>query len=350
MAERSFYEILGVKKDASEDEIKKAYRKLARKFHPDVNPDNKEAESKFKEISEAYSILSDKEKRQQYDMFGKQAFSGGGPPPPGGGGFAGGSPFGGFDFDFTEFQNAQRGGGAGRRSRGGPTNFTDLFSDLFSGGGAGHDMPRRGQDVEAQTTIDFRDAVHGTTLQMSTARQRECPTCGGHGNVNGKVCRTCGGTGITQQTESVKVKIPVGVRDGQKIRLKGKGNAGSSGAPAGDLIVRIHVRPHPFFERREDDIYVELPITVGEAIRGAEIEVPTIHGPVRARIPAGTQGGQTFRLTGKGVPKAKGGNGDHYYKVQIAVPREVPPNVMEALDDLESAYRENPRGALKSEL
>lgn len=354
MADRSYYDILGVKKDASEDEIKKAYRKLARKHHPDVNQGNKEAEAKFKELSEAYAVLSDKEKRQQYDTFGKQAFGGAGGA---GGAYGGANPFGGFggfDFDFSQFQDARGGARGGRRttrSTGGATNFADLFSDLFSGGGGpGAEFAMRGQDVEASTTIDLRDAIHGTTLQMSVARQRECTTCGGTGNVGGKVCRTCGGSGMMREAESVKVKIPVGVRDGQKIRLKGKGNAGTNGAPAGDLIVLIHVRPHPFFERREDDIYTEIPITIGEAIRGAEIEVPTIAGPVRARIPAGTQGGQTFRLSGKGVPKAKGGSGDHYYKVQIAVPRNVPEELKEKVDELDRAYGASPRAGLKTEL
>ena len=296
MAEKDYYEILGVKKGASDDEIKKAYRSLAKKYHPDKNKGNKEAENKFKEISEAYAVLSDKEKREQYDRLGREAFSG-----------AGGNPFGGIDFE--EFINRARGGGArGRRQGGGGGGFTDIFSDLFGGGGY-EQGPSRGQDLEAELTIPFRDAVLGTTIDVSV-----------------------GGSPI-------KVKIPEGVRDGQRIRLRGRGSPGGMGGPAGDLTVLIHVSAHPFFERDGDDIRIELPITIGEAIRGAEVEVPTIHGPVRARIPAGTQGGQTFRLSGKGVKK-----GDHYYRVEIRVPKEAPGD---AIEKIESSYAENPRTGLK---
>src|SRR5437868_9139981 len=312
MAEKDYYQILGVKKNANEDEIKKAYRSLAKKYHPDKNKGNKEAENKFKEISEAYAVLSDAEKRAQYDRLGAEAFSFGG----GGGGH---NPFAGFDF--SQFMNAAGAGarrcGRSARGGGGPSGFTDIFSDLFGGGGGGFEAPPvRGNDINAELTIDFRDAVLGTTMDLT---------------VNGS---------------HIKVKIPEGVADGQTIRLRGKGSPGCSAAPAGDLNVLVHVKPHPFYERRGDDIYIDLPVTVGEAVRGAEIEVPTIHGPVRARIPAGTQGGQTFRLSGKGVKK-KGGYGDHYYRVEIVVPREVPSDVAEKI---ESLYRENPRANLKSSL
>ena len=299
MAGRDYYEILGVKKSATEDDIKKAYRALAKKHHPDKNKGNKEAENKFKEISEAYAVLSDKEKREQYDRMGREAFSGGG-----------GDPFAGFDFgQFTRGGQRPRGG----TRRGGGGGFTDIFSDLFGGGGF-EQGPSRGQDIDAELTIGFRDAVLGTTMDVS---------------VNGS---------------SIKVKIPDGVAEGQRIRLRGKGTPGSSGGPAGDLNVLIHVQPHGFFERRGDDIYIDLPITVGEAIRGAQVEVPTIHGPVRARIPPSTQGGQTFRLTGKGVKRKNGSHGDHYYRVQIAVPREAP---AEAIEQIEAAYPDDPRANLK---
>jgi DnaJ-class molecular chaperone len=307
MAGRDYYDILGVKKTANEDEIKKAYRNLAKKFHPDKNKGNKDAENKFKELSEAYAVLSDKEKRSQYDRLGREAFSGFG----GGGG--GANPFAGFDFSqFTEqFGGGARGrrasGGGARRSSGG---FTDIFSDLFGGGGeAGFEGPE--PELEAELTIDFRDAVLGTTMDLTVANDR------------------------------IKVKIPEGVAEGQRIRVPRKGQ------PA--IQILIHVRPHPFFERRGDDIYIELPITVGEAIRGREVEVPTISGIVRARIPPGTQGGQTFRIKGKGVKK-KGkdaGHGDHYYKVQVAVPRSASD---EAIDAIESSYTENPRANLPTGL
>ena len=315
MAEKDYYDILGVKKAASDDEIKKAYRALAKKFHPDKNKGNKDAEAKFKEISEAYSVLGEKEKREQYDRLGREAFHFGGASGPFAGG-GGANPFGGFDF--SQFTRA--GGGGARthtRRTSGAGGFTDIFSDLFGGGGfeAG---PQRGGDVEAEVTIDFRDAVLGTTMELTLARGGATP-------------------------DTVKVKIPEGVRDGQHIRLRGKGAPGVDGGPPGDLNLLVHVRPHPFFERRGDDIHIELPITVGEAIRGAEVEVPTIHGPVRARIPAGTQGGQTFRLSGKGVKK----KGDHYYRVIVNVPKQAP---ADAVDAVESAYDVNPRSNLKTTL
>jgi DnaJ-class molecular chaperone len=310
MAEKDYYQILGVKKAASDDEIKKAYRTLAKKFHPDKNKGNKEAENKFKEISEAYAVLSDKEKREQYDRLGREAFS------FGGGGAGGANPFAGFDF--SQFANRARAGGArGGRRTAGAGGFTDIFSDLFGGGGGFEQGPQRGQDIDAELTIPFRDAVLGTTMDLS---------------VNGS---------------HIKVKIPEGVSNGQRIRLRGKGAPGEMGGPPGDLNVLVHVTPHPFFERKGDDIHIDLPITVGEAIRGAQVDVPTIQGPVKARIPAGTQGGQTFRLTGKGVKKKGGGHGDHYYRVQIMVPPSAP---ADAVEKIESEYADNPRANLKATL
>lgn len=345
MADQSYYDILGVAKTASEDEIKKAYRKLARKFHPDVNPGDKAAEAKFKELSEAYAVLSDKDKRAQYDRLGREAFQYQGDP------FAPGGPFAGFEFDFGGGRGRSRQGRA-RTSRA-PGGFSDIFSDLFGaqGGGGFSTGPSRGGDVEAEATIEFRDAVQGTTLQMSVARQRECPACGGLGHTGNTVCRTCGGSGVVADSDRVRVRIPEGVRDGQRIRLAGKGSAGIGGGPAGDLLVLIHVRPHPFFHQKGADIHIEIPITIGEALRGAEIEVPTIQGPVRARIPAGTQGGQTFRLSGKGVRKGKSGDrGDHYYKVQIVVPKKPSEEALEAAEAIEKSYDENPRAHLHVEL
>lgn len=301
MADKDYYDILGVKKSASDDDIKKAYRNLAKKFHPDKNKGDKTAESKFKEISEAYAVLSDKEKRDQYDRLGKEAFGGGNPFGPGG-------PFAGFDF--SQFTN-RAGGGGGRRggTRARTTtstgNFTDIFGDIFGGGMGGMDTEMRPPAAEADLTIDFRDAVLGTTMGL---------------NVNGS---------------HVKVKIPEGVAEGQKVRIRTR--------EGGDINVLIHVRNHPFFERKGDNIYIDLPITIGEAVRGGEIDVPTIHGPVRARIPAGTQGGQTFRLSGKGVKK----KGDHYYRVSIVLPKDAP---AEAVEQIESAYQENPRVNLKTAL
>lgn len=346
MADRDYYDILGVKRGASEDEIKKAYRKLARKYHPDVNQNDKTAEAKFKEISEAYAVLSDKEKREQYDTYGKAAFGGGAGPFPGGG-FPGGNPFSGggfnFDFDLGDFASGGRRGG-GRR--GGSGNFSDLFSDLFGGGaGAGASM---GQDAEAETTIEFRDAILGTTLQLSVPRAASCPNCKGLGNVSGKICTSCRGSGVINQVETVRVKIPEGVRDGQRIKIRGKGGAGAGGH-SGDLYVLVRVKPHPFFERRGDDIHTEVPVTFVEALNGAEIDVPTIHGSVRAKIPPGTQGGQTFRLRGKGI-KTKTTSGDHFYKVQITVPKQLSPEAQRLVEQLGSHVTDNPRANLKTEL
>lgn len=300
MAEKDYYEILGVKKTASEAELKKAYRDLAKKYHPDKNKGNKEAENKFKEISEAYAVLSDKEKRDQYDRLGREAFGPGGANP-----FAG--------FDFSEFMG---GGGRGRRasSSGGrrstTIDFTDIFGDLFGGGGGrggGGFEAAPEPELQAEVTIDFRDAILGSTIGLQ---------------VNG---------------DTLKVKIPEGIRDGQKIRVPRKGQA---------VQLTVHVRPHPFFDRRGDDIYIDLPVTIGEAIRGAEVDAPTIHGPVRMRIPPGTQGGRVMRLSGKGVKK-KSGAGDHYSRIMIVVPPAAP---AEAVDAIEQAYTDNPRANLKTSI
>jgi molecular chaperone DnaJ len=291
MAEKDYYEILGVKKTAAEGEIKKAYRDLAKKFHPDKNKGNKEAENRFKEISEAYAVLSDPEKRSQYDRLGAEAFGAGGANP-----FAG----------FEQFMGG--GGGRGRRTRagarGGRTtmDFTDIFGDLFGGSGA-----QEPPELQAELAIDFRDAILGSTMSLQL------------------------------DGDTMKVKIPEGIGDGQKIRVK------RGGRP---IQITVRVRPHPLFERRGDDIHIDLPITVGEALRGAEVEVPTLHGNSRIRVPAGTQSGRTMRLTGKGV-KRKDGAGDQYCRIQIFVPGTAP---AEAVDAVEAAYVENPRANLKATL
>ncbi len=298
MAEKDYYEILGVKKTASEAEMKKAYRDLAKKYHPDKNKGNKEAENRFKEISEAYAVLSDKEKREQYDRLGREAFGPGGANP-----FAG--------FDFSEFMG---GGGRGRKAAGGggrrsgTIDFTDIFGDLFGGGRGGGGFEAAPEpEMQAEVTIEFRDAILGSTIGLQ---------------VNG---------------ESIKVKIPEGIRDGQKIRVPRRGQA---------IQLTVHVRPHPYFERRGDDIYIDLPVTVGEAVRGADVDAPTIHGPVRMRIPAGTQGGRVMRLSGKGVKK-KSGAGDHYSRIVIMVPASAPDDAVEAI---EQAYGESPRANLRATL
>jgi molecular chaperone DnaJ len=296
MAEKDYYELLGVKKTATEADIKKAYRELAKKYHPDKNKGNKEAENRFKEISEAYAVLSDTEKRSQYDRLGREAFG------PGGA-----NPFAGFDFgQFTGGSSRGRRGGRGRTSS--TIDFTDIFGDLFGGGGGGGGFEQQQQqEANVDVTIDFRDAIHGTTITL---------------HVNG---------------EPMRVKIPEGIGDGQKVRAR-RGNV--------PVQITVRVRPHPLFERRGDDIHLELPITIGEAIRGAEVEVPTIHGPSRIRIPAGTQAGRTMRLTGKGVKK-KTTAGDQYVRIQIVIPPDAP---LEAVEQLEAAYKDNPRANLKAAL
>jgi molecular chaperone DnaJ len=301
MAEKDYYEILGVKKTATESEIKKAYRDLAKKFHPDKNKGNKDAENRFKEISEAYAVLSDKDKRAQYDRLGAEAFGPGGANP-----FAG--------FDFSQFMGGGGGGGRGKRTRrtnpgGGTTmDFTDIFGDLFGGGGGGGGFAQQEpQEMQAELTIEFRDAILGSTMSLQ---------------VNG---------------DSMKVKIPEGISNGQKIRVR------RGGTP---LQITVNVKPHPFFERRGDDIHIELPITVGEAIRGAEVEVPTVYGQSRIRVPAGTQSGRTMRLSGKGVTR-KGGAGDQYVRILVFVPPAAP---AEAVDAIEAAYPESPRTNLKATL
>lgn len=304
MAEKDYYEILGVKKTATEAEIKKSYRDLAKKFHPDKNKGNKEAENRFKQISEAYAVLSDKEKRAQYDRLGAEAFGPGGANP-----FAG--------FDFSQFMGGGGGGSTrGRRTRrsagnaGGGTSmdFTDIFGDLFGGGGGGGGYTQQEpQEMQAELTIDFREAILGSTMALQ---------------VNG---------------DSMKVKIPEGLADGQKIRIK----RGST-----PIQITVRVRPHPFFERRGDDIYIDLPITVGEAVRGAEVEVAGLYATSRIRVPAGTQSGRTMRLKGKGV-KRKDAVGDQYCRILIVVPTEAP---AEAVDAIEAAYPDNPRTSLKTTL
>jgi len=298
MAGKDYYEILGVKKTSSEAELKKAYRDLAKKFHPDKNKGNKEAENRFKEISEAYAVLSDKEKREQYDRLGREAFGPGGANP-----FAG--------FDFSEFMGSggRKGRAGGRRTQ--TMDFTDVFGDLFGGGGgrgapAGFDMPA--QELQAEVSIELRDAILGTTMSLS---------------VDGN---------------SIKVKIPEGIREGQKIRVPRKG--------AQSIQLTVHVKPHPFFDRRGDDIYIDLPVTVGEAIRGGEVEAPTLHGLVRMRVPPGTPAGRTLRLSGKGV-KSKSGAGDQYCRIMIHVPPSAPDEAVEAI---EAAYPENPRANLRTAL
>lgn len=367
-ASKDFYGVLGIKRGASSDEIRKAYRRLARKLHPDVNPGNKASEDRFKQVQEAYDILSDAKKRDFYDKTGfynDQAFQQGADmftgaaPGAGGGGARGegrwaGAPPPGFDFSGFDFSGFEPGAaGAGRRQAGGGS-FRDIFSNIFNRQGAPAETT--GSDLEYQVTVGFWDAIRGAVLRLNVPRQDRCPQCngtgtGGRGGVcpecggNGKVsqtvngmkfnlrCGTCGGTGKAgaacprchgqgrvQQTEALQVQLKPGTREGARLRIPGKGNWGSEGS--GDLYVIVHLKPHALFQRQADDIYVKVPISITEAALGAKIGVPTIEGKALLNIPPGTQSGQKFRMRERGVANAQHGEvrGDEYVEVQVVVP------------------------------
>lgn len=334
MSKRDYYEVLGLEKGASKEEIKKAYRKLARKYHPDVNKDT-DAPDKFKEAKEAYEVLSNEQKRAQYDQFGhagpqQQGF--------GGGGFGGG--FGGEDFG-------------------------DIF-DMFFGGGRRRDpnAPRQGNDLQYTMVLEFEEAIFGKETDISIPKEEECETCHGSGAkpgtqpetcqhcngtgqlnveqntpfgrvVNKRVCHHCNGTGKeikekcptchgqgrVKKQKKIHIKIPAGIDDGQQIRVPGKGEAGANGGPSGDLYVVVQVKRHEFYQREGDHIFCEMPITYTQAALGDEIEVPTVHGKVKLKVPAGTQTGKTFRLKGKGAPNVRGyGHGDQHVKIRVITP------------------------------
>ncbi len=348
---KDYYKILGVDRKADAKTIKSAYRKLARKYHPDVTK-GKDTD-RFKEISEAYEVLSDPEKRQRYDTLGPdwqryaQAPPGGGHGPftgqgPGPGGFhveygpEGGGDF--SDFFRTIFGDlgGARGGRGGRSSGGRGINIEDLF------GGAEGRAPSRGQDVEAQVEISLEEAFSGTRRTFAMELDEPCPTCHGSGNVNGKPCSTCGGTGWQRARRQVDVKVPAGVRTGQRVRVSGEG--GASGGRRGDLYLGVTVAPHPLFERKGDDLVVEVPITAPEAALGVTIDVPTLKGKVTMKIPAGTSSGRTFRLPGYGMPKVKGGGaGNELVKVKIVLPTLLTDQERALYEQLKALRNDNPR-------
>ena len=364
---QDYYELLGVSRKATQKEIRQAYRKLARKYHPDLNPGDKSAEEKFKQIQEAYEVLSDSKKRQMYDQFGFYSENYQGGPPPGAEAGPGNVhfDFGGFDF----------GGGAG-------TSFRDLFSQFFRGGAEpGAAGPEAGSDLEYQIKIGFWEAVRGAVKKITITRLDACPECRGTGALGGTqvctacggagqvaqtsgrmrfnvtcgrcggtgrlrtLCRACGGEGRVRRAETLDVRIPAGMQSGSRVRVAGRGNAGTQGAPPGDLYIITEVQPHPYFDRRGDDIYTVVPITVSEASLGAKIEVPTIDGRALLRIPPGTSSGQKFRLREKGAPSARepGKRGDQYAEVQVVVPKPVDERVRNLLRELSKLAPEDPR-------
>jgi len=374
---QDYYELLGVARKASAKDIRAAYRKLARKYHPDLNPGDKAAEEKFKQVQEAYEVLSDTKKRQMYDQFGFNVPGPGGVPPPGTG-YGGAAPedihfdFGGFDF-----------GGAQGGAQGG-TSFRDLFSQFFRGANAAQATPEHepGSDLEYQIDITFSEAMHGTVKKISFTRldvcpvchgtgaapgdEKTCPTCGGSGQVtqvsgkmrfqitcsrcggSGKlrtVCRNCGGEGRVQKMETLDVRIPPGAQTGSRVRVAGRGNAGAHGGAPGDLYIILRVEPHPFFERRGDDLYTVVPVTVPEATLGAKVEVPTIDGRAQVRIPPGTSSGKKLRLREKGAPSIRhsGKRGDQIVEVQVVVPKPEDERIRNLMKELSKADQEDPR-------
>ncbi|AGK54979.1 molecular chaperone DnaJ [Bacillus sp. 1NLA3E] len=361
MNKRDYYEVLGISKSASKEEIKKAYRKLSKQFHPDINKED-DAADKFKEVKEAYEILSDEQKRAHYDQFGHTD------PNQG---------FGGSDFG---------GGGFG--------GFEDIFNTFFGGGGGGSrrrdpNAPRQGADLQYTMTLKFEEAVFGKETDIEIPREEECETCHGSGakpgtnpetcphchgagqlnveqntpfgrivnrrtchhcNGTGKLiknkCSTCGGAGKVKKRRKIHVKIPAGIDDGQQLRVTGQGEGGINGGPSGDLYVVFHVRDHEFFERDGEDIYCEMPITFSQAALGDDIEIPTLHGKVKLKVPAGTQTGTKFRLKGKGVPNVRGyGVGDQHVIVRIITPSKLSDKQKQLLREFSEASGKAPNGS-----
>jgi molecular chaperone DnaJ len=403
---KNYYEILGVKKSASADDIRKAFRKLARKFHPDVNPGDKVAEEKFKTLSEANDVLSDPKKRKIYDQVGfysdnidaataeAYARAGGGPGSPPGPGFPGAEGAGGahgtnFDFGGFDFSDMFEGGKGRKASSSGTGSFRDIFSGIFGGrGGAVQEGPEPGSDLEYQVNVPFWTAIRGGVMRLNITRRDSCPhcrgqgfiesagtcpECGGKGQVtqtggrmkfnvpcprchgtgkNISSCPQCHGEGTVERTEPLEVRIKGGTRDGQRIRIASRGNAGVRGGPAGDLYVIIRTADHPVFHREGDDIRITVPVSATEAALGAKIEVPTIDGRTLLKIPPGTQSGQKLRLREKGVPSAtqEGTRGDEIVEIKLTVPMPRDERSKEILRELAKLNPEDPRAELWSKV
>ncbi|HYL99258.1 MAG TPA: DnaJ C-terminal domain-containing protein [Blastocatellia bacterium] len=336
---RDYYEVLGVKRDASQDEIKRAYRKLARKFHPDVNPGDKSAEEKFKGLNEAYEVLSDPEKRTRYDELGENWKAGADFTPPQGWQSSGTT------VHFGDFSDLFSGAGA-------QTGFSDFFETLFGGGGrsqarGARGFAMRGQDVEADIELPLEDVDQGATRTITISGAETCPDCGGTGVQKGKVCVNCHGAGALLKPRSLEVNVPPGLRDGSTIRLSGQGQPGSGGGPPGDLFLHVKLLPHPLFTVvSDDDIQIELPVAPWEPALGAKVSVPTLDGPVEMTIPGGAQGGQRLRLRGQGLHTRRGGRGDEYVKLKIVVPPRLTTKERESMEKLAAESSFNPRDLL----
>ena len=341
MAAKDYYQVLGVARTASEKDIKSAYRKLARKFHPDVNPNDAKSEERFKEVAEAYEVLSDKEKRKKYDQFGHLGDAW---RHAGEGDFNVGQPGG------AQWQQYQHTGGADFDVG---VDLNDLLGNLFGGGrrpgGAGgfrrpQPAPEKGEDLQYEVQITLDEAYHGAERSLTMTVHEHCAQCHGQGVVQNQPCPQCHGQGVTQRQKTLTVKIPKGVQHGAKIRLSGQGNAGMYGGPPGDLFLVPHIMPHTRFERKGDDLLTDVPVTFPEAALGAEIEVATFTTPVSMRLPAGSSSGQSLRLRGKGMPKLRNeGFGDLYARIKIVVPKNLNERERQLIEELQSLRPENPR-------
>jgi molecular chaperone DnaJ len=386
---KDYYATLGVKKTATAEEVRKAFRKLARRYHPDVNPGDKRAEEKFKEISEANDVLSDEKKRKVYDQLGfysdqiDPAQAAAYARQQGGGGFGGGRPAVDFDgFDFSGF-STDMGHQTGQQSGTGWGGFKDIFSGIFSGAQQGQHPrgPQPGTDLEYQATVDFWTAIRGGQARIQVNRQESCPACHGQAHTGGAMqcpecngtgqvtqmggrmkfnlscprcngtgrtsstCATCHGQGTVNRSETVEFRIKAGTRDGQRIRLQGKGNAGVNGGPAGDLYLIVRTGTHPVFTREGDDIHLTVPVTIAEASLGAKVDVPTIDGRAHMKIPPGTQSGQKLRMRERGVESAQhaGQRGDQIVTVEVVVPRLNDERSREIMRELAKLNNQDPR-------
>ncbi|MBR5381320.1 MAG: molecular chaperone DnaJ [Oscillospiraceae bacterium] len=364
---RDYYEVLGLNKGASDDEIKKAYRRMAKQYHPDLNPGDKDAEAKFKEVNEAYDVLSDADKKSRYDQYGHAGVD----PNFGAGGFGGG--FGqGMDFDLG-----------------------DIFGSFFGGGFGGtrnKNAPRRGENIRVGVTVTFEEAAFGCDKTITVSRvekcsdcsgsgcapgttaetcsncggtgtvrqqqrtpfgvmqtQSDCPRCGGSGKIIHQPCKTCRGAGYARKQKKVSVKIPAGIDDGQTISLRGQGSVGLNGGPNGELLITVNVKPHEFFEREGSSVLCGMNVSVTQAMLGCELEVPTLDGKVKYDVPAGTQSGTVFRLRGKGIPSLRGaGRGDQYVTVNVVIPKDLTEEQKELVRKLEESMTGKPAPAEKS--